>query len=160
MCDRTLKSTITFLQAHCPSPSSTCSSIPTVSSSSLSPSLPFLLLLFSPLIFSSSHPLPFSSSFPPLSLLFPSSFPPLLLLLSLSCPSPSNFLSSLSFQSSKFESCFSSPHVSDFPEWQKVSLSSPPPREAFIPPHLEPRVCVSPSCWQHVCTCTVCQPGY
>ena len=153
MCDRTLKSTVTFLHTHCPSPSSTCSSIPTVSSSSLSPSLPFPF----PPLFPSYL---FIQSSSPFFLLFPSSFPPLLLLLSLSCPSPSNFLSSLSFQSSKFESCFSSPHVSDFPEWQKVSLSSPPPREAFIPPHLEPRVCVSPSCWQHVCTCTVCQPGY
>ena len=145
---------------------------------SLSPSLSFPF-------FSSSFPL-LSIPSSPLSLLFPSSsltslfylsffhlsyfffLPPLLLLLpSLSCPSPSNVLSSL-FYSSKIESCFSSPHVSDFPEWQKVALSSPPPREAFVPPHLEPRVRVSHSCWQHVhvctCTCTAycnsTNPGY
>ena len=34
------------------------------------------------------------------------------------------------------------------PEWQKVSPSSPPPREAFVLPHLEPRVCVSHSWWE------------
>ena len=163
MCDRTLKSTITSLQAHCPSPSSTCSSIPTVSSSSLSPSLPFPFFSSSfPLL--SFHPVILPLFPPSLSLLFSHfslqpflfficpPFPTSLFFLLSSSSSLSLSLSSFSFFplfsslfcSSKIESCFSSPHVSDFPEWQKVALSSPPPREAFVPPHLEPRVRVSP----------------
>ena len=131
---------------------------------------------FAPLLsLSPSLPCPFSSTsssllpllpFSPSSLSSPSPPPPSILSSLYPPPSPSPSPSSpnlsLSFLLfSPFLSPFTSPLTSvfsDFPEWQKVALSSPPPREAFVPPHLEPRVCVSPPAG--IIACAVYQLGF
>ena len=125
-------------------------------------SLPFLPPFPSSLpSLSPSFPAPSSSpSFSSLYSILPSPPPLFILLLPSLVPSILSFLSHpftssptsylpIPLPSSLFP--FTSPLTvfSDFPEWQKVALSSPPPREAFVPPHLEPRVRVSASCWQH-----------
>ena len=104
----------------------------------LLPSLPSILFFLLPLLTLSSSFPPLFHPFYPSSPTFTSSF----------TSSPTSYLP-ISLPSSLFP--FTSPLTvfSDFPEWQKVALSSPPPREAFVPPHLEPRVRVSASCWQH-----------
>ena len=114
------------------------------------PPFPFSLLpcpllvsfLLFPLFYSSFSP---SSLYPPPSLpwsilsIFP--LPPFHLF--------THLLSPHSLPSSLFPFTSLLTVFSDFPEWQKVALSSPTPRETFVPPHLEPRVRVSASCWQH-----------
>ena len=138
--------TLTFLSTMNPlgvSPLSLSFLPPSLPPPSLPPphllsSLPSILFFLLPLLTLSSS---FPSLFHPFYPSSPTSTSPF-------TSSPTSYLP-ISLPSSLFP--FASPLTvfSDFPEWQKVALSSPPPREAFVPPHLEPRVRVSTSCWQH-----------